>query len=85
MTRYYNENPQVTLWREIAAEAQETSRSYARLLKDLQRQFDEIAKISEDAMEISKRYKQTIEDYKSFMRMFDSLPWYMKAFYKFKV
>ena len=93
MTRYYyNENPQVTLWREVAEEYQkvardciETTKSYARLVKDSQRQFNEMAKVSEEAINTSDKAAQVLEDYKSTMRKFDSLPWYKKMFYKFKI
>ena len=89
MTRYYfNENPQVTLWREVAEESQkvardciETTKSYARLVKDSQRQFDEIAKVSEEAIQTSAEFERTIGEYKSFMRKFNSLHWYKKMFF----
>lgn len=69
MTRYYfNENPQVTFWREKAF--------------NVMRLFGEYK-------ETAERYNESIVNALNNMtdevRIFNSLPWYKKMFYKFLI
>ena len=58
MTRYYfNENPQVTLWREIAMESQKISRDSIRIAKEAQLEAKEFK-------ELLDRSNAKMEDYK---------------------
>lgn len=72
MTRYYfNENPQVTLWREQA-------KKYEDVKLFLEMAYDH-------EVDYNKRLVEKLKQEKKAMRDFNSLPWYKKMFYKFKV
>lgn len=66
--RYYNENPQVTLWKEKAFKAKEI--------------FD---KYKEFAEKYNESIVKSLNDITDEARFFNSLPWYKKMFYKFKI
>lgn len=66
--RYYNENPQVTLWREKAFKTKE--------LFDKYRDFAE---------KYNKSIVNALNDLTDEARRFNSLPWYKKMFFKFKI
>lgn len=107
MTRYYhNENPQVTLWRELAVksqkaamESQEIAREaiqdkdkYKELLYWSNKKMDEYKEAWEEANSFiaeanatAKSCNDNMDGYISLMRKFNSLPWYRKIFYKFKL
>ena len=70
MTRYYNENPQVTYWRE-KAERQEL----------LINEYD-ILCIKHDYL-IKRVYG--IGGFYEQIKLFEELPWYKKMFFKFKL
>lgn len=63
--RYYNENPQVTLWKEKCG----------KLKEENERLMDEVAHFELEALNLSKRFSV----------FFNSLPWYKKIFYKFRL
>jgi glyceraldehyde-3-phosphate dehydrogenase/erythrose-4-phosphate dehydrogenase len=72
MTRYYfNENPQVTLWREQAKKHEDV------------KLFLEIAYDHE--VDYNKRLVEKLKQEKKAMRDFNSLPWWRKMFYKFRL
>ena len=84
--RYYNENPQVALWKE----------KYDKLKEENERLKDEVAHLELEALNLSNqlseyRQKRKEEDEdvkiraKRFIVLFNSLPWYKKIFYKFKL
>lgn len=58
MTRYYNENPQVTALKEAHEK--------------------EIKNLKEAILTVDKTYRKKLVE-------FNSLPWYRKIFYKFKL
>ena len=58
MTRYYNENPQVTALKEAHEK--------------------EIKNLKEAILTVDKTYRKKLAE-------FNSLPWYRKIFYKFKL
>lgn len=66
--RYYNENPQVTLWKEKAFKVKEI--------------FD---KYKEFAEKYNESIVKSLNDITDEARLFNSLPWYKKMFYKFKI
>lgn len=69
MTRYcYNENPQVTLWREKALK-----------IKSLFDEYRNTAEIYNESI------VNALSDLTDEVRMFNSLPWYKKMFFKFKI
>lgn len=76
MTRYYhNENPQVTLWRELAIKSQNAAM-----------ESQEIAsKVLEERDFYKREFKRFGEYYDNKLSEFNSLPWYRKIFYKFKL
>ena len=72
MTRYYhNENPQVELWMEQARRNQELFFDYKNKC-DFQK-------------EVIKNLVNELSKLKLEARDFNSLPWYKKMFYKFKI
>ena len=69
MTRYYyNENPQVTLWREKTLK-----------IKSLFDEYRNTAEIYNESI------VNALSDLTDEVRMFNSLPWYKKMFFKFKI
>ena len=66
--RYYNENPQVTIWRERAFKTKNV--------------FD---KYKEFAEKYNESIVKSLNDITDEARLFNSLPWYKKMFYKFKI
>lgn len=64
MTRYYNENPQVAIWKDQAFKNQQLMIAY------------------KNSRDQEKRINQILIDK---MNEFNSLPWYKKLFYKFRV
>ena len=82
MTRYYNENPQVTHWMEKCAVLQQE-------LDILNEDYKKV-KCAYRTYEISLEYwrDQYYEEAKrntEASKKFNSLPWYKKLFYKFRV
>ena len=72
MSRYYfNENPQVELWMEQARRNQELMLEY-----ELNRDFYKY---------VAKNILNELMKLESKARQFNSLPWYKKMFYKFKL
>lgn len=85
MERYYNENPQVTFWKEEAEKAiveakiaQKQARGFLELLKDSNKQVKKLIEITGEANEVSNGYVEI-------MRKFDKLPWWSKIFFKFGI
>lgn len=69
MTRYYfNENPQVMLWKEKAFKAKSLFDQYRRT-----------------AEKYNESIVNALNDLTDEVRQFNSLPWYKKMFYKFKL
>lgn len=69
MTRYYfNENPQVMLWKEKAFKAKSLFDQYRRT-----------------AEKYNESIVNALNDLTDEVRQFNSLPWYKKMFYKFKI
>lgn len=92
MERFYNENPQVTFWKEEAEKAiveakiaQKQARGFLELLEDSNRQVKELIDITGQANEVSNGFSKTIKEYVELMRKFDKLPWWSKMFFKFGV
>lgn len=69
--RYYNENPQVIHWMSKCATLQQKLNVLAEKYKEL---FDESEKDTREYNDLVFKTKQ-----------FDSLPWYKKMFFKFKI
>lgn len=84
--RYYNENPQVTLWREkyesLKAENENLKDEISYLMLDVN-QFENILQAKKKFYEFET--KTTEERAKKAFLVFNSLPWYKKMFYKFKI
>ena len=69
MTRYYfNENPQVMLWKEKAFKVKSLVDQYRRT-----------------AEKYNESIVNALNDLTDEVRQFNSLPWYKKMFYKFKL
>lgn len=89
MERYYNENPQVKHWMEKCAMLQQE----IDLLKEQlevttsealhwEYEYDELVSV------VNKRYdnwEKEIREKREAFEYFNSLPWYKKMFYKFKI
>lgn len=73
--KVYNENPQVTFWRERYEHLKE---EHFKLLDDYESVSDSIDYVKYQSDLIKKRAEETF-------RFFNSLPWYKKMFYKFKI
>lgn len=73
--KYYNENPQVTFWRERYEHLKE---EHFKLLDDYESVSDSIDYFKFQSDLIKERTEETF-------RFFNSLPWYKKMFYKFKI
>lgn len=72
MSKYYfNENPQVELWKEQARRVQE-------FMIDYKAKSDWYKAVAEDLL-------KDIKELNNQARVFNSLPWYKKMFYKFKI
>lgn len=70
MERFYNENPQVTFWKEEAEKAiveakiaQKQARGFLELLEDSNRQVKELIEITGEANEVSNGFSKTIIEY----------------------
>lgn len=69
--RYYNENPQVTVYREGIEKA-------VRTIRELKKEVYEQSVLTHDwEIKFHKLRREVIQ--------FDSLPWYKKMFFKFKL
>ena len=75
MTRYYNENPQVTFWRERYEHLKE---EHFKLLDDYESVSDSIDYTKYQSDLIKGRTEEAF-------RLFNSLPWWRKMFYKFNI
>ena len=73
--RYYNENPQVTLWRELAVKSQNAAMESQQIA----------SKFLEERDFYKREFKRFGEFYDNKLSEFNSLPWYKKMFYKFKI
>lgn len=72
MSRYYfNENPQVTQWRE----------KYEKLEGELDCAIDQLATMAY----CKTRTEERLKEVKDKIMRFNSLPWYKKMFYKFEL
>lgn len=93
MARYYhNENPQVTLWRELAIksqnaamESQEIARKAIEEAEEWKSMVREAINGASEANELSTKLNDELEVYMRLIQEFNSLPWYRKIFYKFKL
>ena len=75
MTRYYNENPQVTLWRE----------KYEQQLEDYYKLMCEFEDVSDSIDYVKHEVEQTTARAKEAFQNFNSLPWFRKMFYRFNI
>lgn len=73
--KVYNENPQVTFWKERYEHLKE---EHFKLLDDYESVSDSIDYFKYQSDLIKERTEETF-------RFFNFLPWYKKMFYKFKV
>ena len=72
MSKYYfNENPQVTQWRE----------KYEKLEEELDCAIDQLATMAYCKARTEKR----LEELKDKIMRFNRLPWYKKMFFRFEV
>lgn len=76
MSRYYfNENPQVTLWRELAVKSQNAAMESQQIAD----------KVLEERDFYKREFKRFGEFYDNKLSKFNSLPWWRKMFYKFEI
>lgn len=90
--RYYNENPQVTMWREaarawemVAAEALKTARECNENCGAYHELVEKSKEQARESIGIAKMWAKTAEDVIEMARKFNALPWYKKLFYRFKL
>lgn len=90
--RYYNENPQVTLWRKRYEKSKEENVSLKEANGILSGEIEETrivaSKWKERCLkvdELNDKYISQVVECDSNKRYFNSLPWYKKMFFKFKV
>lgn len=89
MTRYYNENPQVKHWMDKCAMLQQEIDLLSEQLEDTiseanhwEYEYDELVS------EVNKRYdewQKEIKEKRDVLKHFNSLPWYKKLFFRFKL
>lgn len=83
---YYNENPQVTLWKEKCSKLKEENE---RLMDEVAHLELEALNLSNQLSEYRRKRKEEDEDVKNrarrFIVLFNALPWYKKIFYKFRL
>ena len=83
MERYYNENPQVTYWRN---KYEKVVSDWDNMVDDYNSMVDKIEKYEcdfDDFIEGRKRLWGILDDYRNKIESFNTLPWYKKMFYKF--
>lgn len=83
--RYYNENPQVTYWKE---RYEEVVSNWDSMVDKYNSMVDTLEKYEldfEDFIEGRKKLWEKLDNYRNTLKMFNSLPWYKKMFYKFKL
>ena len=69
--KYYNENPQVSHWRD----------KYEKLQEELDCAIDQL-----ETMACCKVYtEERLESVKDKIKRFNALPWWRKMFYKFEI
>ena len=86
MTRYYfNENPQVRYWR---GKYEKVVSDWDNMVDNYNAMVDKIEKYEcdfDDFIEGRKRLWEKLDDYRNEVELFNSLPWYKKMFFKFKI
>lgn len=84
--RYYNENPQVTLWREkfekLKVETEQLKDENASLMLEAVQYRNQLEEI---ILKQKKEEEDTRQRAARFVELFNAIPWYKKMFYKFKV
>lgn len=92
MNRYFNENPQVTYWREKTEkiekelrDADEDYKSLAMLVSDMNNSMLKTDKLLGIESEKCKEVLEELSSIKKTIKCFNSFPWYKKMFYKFKI
>ena len=83
--RYYNENPQVTYWKE---RCEEVVSNWDSMVDKYNSMVDTLEKYEldfEDFIEDRKKLWEKLDNYRNTLKTFNSLPWYKKMFYKFKL
>lgn len=80
MKRYYNENPQVAWWREKAEQAQKDYNTCISLIEHLKIDYLK-GKVEAE----TRRADSNFDIFRGETRYFNSLSWYKKMFYKFKL
>lgn len=85
--RYYNENPQVTYWRERCEQLEddwdEMVDTFNGMVDTVEWQKTSIGKLRELLDKANERADMNFEMHRSAVKEFNRLPWYRKIFYKF--
>lgn len=89
--RYYNENPQVTLYRELAIESQSIAKESQQIAREAHEntkaalsEAEESSRQCKRAVVLSEYYKEKIRAMEEEIDLYESLPWYKRLFYTFK-
>ena len=92
MERYYNENPQVTTWKETAHHWEQFSKECLNTAKecnetcaDYKKLVGEANEQAKEAIGVAKEWEKTTNTLIASLKRFNSLPWYKKMFFEFKV
>lgn len=90
MSRYFfNENPQVTLWRQKCEELKENVKVLTGLQNERVNRLKKMLTTSEDNYRFAKSYNERIvkelNKKSEEMEKFNALPWWEKMFFKFDV
>ena len=84
--RYYNENPQVALWREkfekLKVENEELKDENVRLTLEAVQYREQLEDL---ILKQKKEEEDTRERAVRYVAAFNAIPWYKKMFYKFKI
>ena len=90
--RYYNENPQVTMWRELAITSQNAARESQHIARKSIEETEEWRAMAQEAIanaseanNLSNQLNNILDGYRVLFNEFNSLPWWRKMFYKFEV
>ena len=83
--RYYNENPHVPYWKESYEEVVSNWDSMVDKYNSMVDILEKYELDFEDFIEGRKKLWEKLDNYRNTLKTFNSLPWYKKMFYKFKL
>lgn len=87
--RYYNENPQVTLLMKKCEELKKKNAKLNECIDELEKEVQQQSSFRREELSMyqywRKKLQSDCDEVNRAIEYFNSLPWYKKIFYKFKI